>query len=127
MTRNHQEWVCIIAPGCHYKVGIRIFPTARALRIALGASEAFYEGDVYAFCTSEKGDNNRLATLNFCPESLKPEIIAHEVFHATCCLVLFLRLSLEDDYAQELAAHAVSWMVEKVNECAKLSKRRSPK
>ncbi len=123
MSRKPHEWVCDIAPGCHFKAGIKIYSDAKALRAAIGCRQTFIEGNLHAFCRCEGGgSNDRLVTLNFCWENMTPEIVAHEVFHAVAELLRVTRLNLENEYAQEIAAHAVTHLMLRVKEAAKLSK-----
>lgn len=114
------EFSCNISPGCFWRAEIRIYSSAAALRKTIGPS--FIEGEVKAYCECETKDD-RLVTLHFSPESLSPGIVAHEVFHAVMELVQVLKLNMLDEYSQELAAHAVTHLVQKVNEAAKASRK----
>lgn len=114
MKMRPREWVCAVAPGCHYKVGIQIHRNAAALREAVHSKKSYIEGDLAAVCTREDGRDDRVATLHFCQEDMPPEIVAHEVFHAVAEMIRMLRLNMDDDYAQEIAAHAVTHLVQQV-------------
>lgn len=110
MKKAH-EFFCDIAPGCHYRAVIIIHPTDKALQEAHRADDG--EGECEAFCSRE-GKEDQLVSLHFCPEYLTPPVIAHEVFHAVMELIRVLRLNMNDEYAQEVAAHAVSHLMEQV-------------
>jgi hypothetical protein len=117
-----REWVCDIAPGCLFKVLIAIHPTVQALRKAFG-NGTFIDGQLWAMCRCEGGKDDLLVSLHFCPASLRPDIIAHEIFHGVAELIRTLRLDLRDEHAQELAAHAVTHLVQQVNRAAKLYRK----
>lgn len=121
-----QESVCYIAPGCNYKVGIKIYPDAETLQAAAGHQQSFLEGEILALCRCEDGKNGHLVTLHFSQGAgLAYPVIAHEIFHALVELVRVLQLNLNDPHAQELAAHAASWLMQKVQLAAKLSRQRA--
>ena len=122
MKKPH-EWVCDIAPGCLFKAAIAIYPNIRTLRKTFGGG-AYIDGELWALCRCENGENDRLISLHFCPESLRPEIIAHEVFHGVAEMIRALRLDLRDNYAQELAAHAITHLVLQVNHAERLYRRK---
>jgi hypothetical protein len=117
-----KELVCDIAPGCHLKAGFVIYPSIKLLRIAFGSK--IIDGDVEAFCACKGGGKNeKIITLHFYRRKMSHDIIAHEVFHAVAELIRVLHLNLEDQYAQELCAHAVSHLMKKAALAKKLIKK----
>ena len=123
--RAAYELIVDVAPGCHHKVGIRIYPTERALTKAFQSNDpAKLDGDAEAFCECENEPKERLATLCFFIGAMTPEIVAHEVFHAVAHMIKVLRLNLDDQDAQELCAYAAGHLVEKVGLAAKLYRKK---
>ena len=124
--RAAYELIVDVAPGCHHKVGIRIYPTERALTKAFQSNDpAKLDGDAEAFCECENEPKERLATLCFFIGVMAPEVVAHEVFHAVAHLIKILRLNLDDQDAQELCAYAAGHLVEKTLHAKKLYERNS--
>lgn len=119
--KKAREFFCDIAPGCHQRVAIIIHPTDKALQIAFRATGG--EMECEAFCNREEGKSDRLVTLHFCTKYLTAPVIAHEVFHGVLELIRVTRLNMNDEYAQEVAAHAVSHLMGQVAEAIKLSRR----
>ena len=114
-----------VAPGCHHKVGIRIYPTERALTKAFQADDpSGLVGDAEAFCACENEPKERLATVCFFVGAMAPEVVAHEVFHAVAHMIKILRLNLDDQDAQELCAYAAGHLVEKVRLAEKLYRKK---
>jgi len=120
-----EEMFCDIAPSCHYKAAIRIYPTDKALQKANLANGG--NGEAQAFCVSQEGKEDRLTTLHFYIGEMPPSLVAHEVFHAVMELVRMFRLDMEDDYAQEMAAHSVGHLMEKVQLAKKLYRDKHPR
>ena len=123
--RAAYELVVDVAPGMSWKVGIRIYPTERALTKAFRADDpGDIGGDAEAFCSCENEPKERLATLCFFIGAMAPEVVAHEVFHAVAHMIKILRLNLDDQDAQELCAYAAGHLVEKVGLAAKLYRKK---
>ena len=120
--RAPEELVCDIAPGCHYKIGIRIYPTEKALTKAFQEDDG--AGDAEAFCSCDTViKDDRIATLHFCISAMAPELIAHEALHAIAEMMKVTRLNWDDPDAQEIAAYAISHIIEKALHAAKLYRR----
>jgi hypothetical protein len=120
--KSTQELVCDVAPGCNYKVGIRIYANGKALQKAFLADGG--GGEIEAFCSCDPDvKDDQIATLHFHIGEMSPEIVAHEVFHAVIQMAALLHLNLEDEDAQELAAYAMSHLVEKALYAATLYRR----
>jgi hypothetical protein len=120
--KSTQELICAVAPGCNYKVGIRIYPSVKALQKVFLVDGGGGEAEAFCSCDPDVPDD-RIATLHFHIREMSPEIVAHEVFHAVAQMIGLLHLNLEDEDAQELAAYAMSHLVEKALHAATLYRR----
>lgn len=120
-----REFFCDIAPGCHHQAAIVVHSTDRSIQKAYQSGASDREpGEVEAFCASKEGKEDRLVTLHFCLKFSAPGVIAHEVFHAVMEFVRVLRLNMNDTYAQEIAAHATTHLVQESLKAVRLSKRK---
>ena len=120
-----QELVCDIAPGCRYKVGIRIYPTEKALTKAFRGEDSG-QGDAEAFCSCDTEiKDERIATLHFWIGAMSPDIVVHEAFHAIAEMIKVCRLNIDDEDGQELAAYGMSQLTEKALHAKKLYERNS--
>jgi hypothetical protein len=121
MITGFTEVTCTVGPGCFHKVAIRIYATIKGFEASFNGSLP-QDCDLMAFCSCNKDGQDPIATLHFCLDTIAPDNMAHEAFHAVAELARILKLNLDDDYAQELLAHCITHLMLNIQEAVKIAR-----
>ena len=93
-------------PGTSLKIGVTIHSDLAALRKAYRGMTGLSGDTILAFCHRGEVVDEVIAELHFNRAEMPLSTIVHETCHAVLVLARYMRLNLEDNYAEEIVAEA---------------------
>ena len=93
-------------PATSLQIGETIHPDLAALRRTYRGFTGLSGDTILAFCHRGEVEDEIIAELHFYRAGMPLTTIAHETCHAVLALARYMRLDLEDNYAEEVIAEA---------------------